>query len=69
MRAKILRINQEILNAVDGDFKSGAEMLEKMFSRKFKMNASFASQLTPDEIDTIDGVFSEKMNTITMEAA
>jgi hypothetical protein len=33
------------------------------------MNASFASQLTPDEIDTIDGVFSEKMNTLTMEAA
>jgi hypothetical protein len=69
IRAKTLRINQEILNAVDGDFKSGAEILEKMFSRKFKMNASFASQLTADEIDTIDGVFSEKMNTITTEAA
>lgn len=69
IRAKTLRINQEILNAVDGDFKSGAEILEKMFSRKFKMNASFAAQLTADEIDTIDGVFSEKMNTITAEAA
>jgi hypothetical protein len=69
MRAKTLRINQEILNVVDGDFKSGAEILEKMFGRKFKMNASFASQLTSDEIDMIDGVFSEKMNTLTMEAA
>lgn len=67
-RTTILRVNQEILNAVNGDFKTGAEILEKMFSRKFKMNASFASQLTPDEIDTIDGVFLDKMNS-TMEAA
>jgi hypothetical protein len=67
-RATILRVNQEILNAVDGDFKTGAEILEKMFGRKFKLNASFASQLNSDEIDTIDGVFQEKINSI-MEAA
>jgi hypothetical protein len=67
-RTTILRVNQEILNAVNGDFKTGAEILEKMFSRKFKLNASFASQLTPDEINTIDGVFQDKM-TSTMEAA
>jgi hypothetical protein len=67
-RTTILRVNQEILNAVNGDFKTGAEILEKMFNRKFKLNASFASQLTPDEINTIDGVFQDKM-TSTMEAA
>lgn len=67
-RTKMLRVNQEILNAVNGDFKTGAEILEKMFSRKFKLNASFASQLTPNEIDTIDGVFHDKMNSV-MEAA
>ena len=68
-RAKTLRINQEILNAVDGDFKQGSEILEKMFNRKFKMNASFASQLTPDEISTIDGVFEEKMNLMNEKVA
>ncbi|MFA6145536.1 MAG: hypothetical protein WCW84_09995 [Sulfurimonas sp.] len=69
LRAKTLRINQEILNAVDGDFKQGAEILEKMFNRKFKMNASFASQLSPDEIDTIDGVFTQKINTLNEKVA
>ncbi len=68
-RATLLRVNQEILNAVEGDFKTGAEILEKMFSRKFKLNASFASQLTSDELEMIDGTFKEKINGMKEEAA
>lgn len=68
-RTTILRVNQEILNAVNGDFKTGAEILERMFNRKFKLNASFASQLTEEELNGIDGSFSQKMKSLSTEAA
>ena len=60
-RTKQFRVNQEILRAMEGNFKEGAEVLEKLYNRKFKLNASFASQLTPEELDEIDGNFMQKV--------
>ncbi len=68
-RTRQYRINQEILKAVEGDFKLGASVLEKMFERKFKLNSSFASQLDPHELDNIEGIFLQKMQELHLEVA
>lgn len=68
-RAKILRINQEILEVAEGNHKEGAELLAKLFNRKFKLNTSFTSQLSDIEIELIDGKFKtlveDKLDTPT----
>jgi len=69
MRVKIFRANQEILNAVDGDFKRGAEALEQIFNRKLKLNASLASQLSEDELEQISGRFEQILEEIKNKVA
>lgn len=64
-RSQALRVSHEILKASDGDHKTGAELLAKLFDRKFKLNASFTSQLTQEEIDSIDGNFTQMLENIT----
>lgn len=68
-RAKTLRINQEILEVAGGNHKDGAELLSKLFNRKFKLNTSLTSQLSDIEIELIDGKFKtlveNKIDTIT----
>jgi hypothetical protein len=54
-RARIFKINQEILELANADYKQAAILLEKHFGRKFKLNASFAAQLSDEELDQIDG--------------
>lgn len=56
-RARILKINQEILDVANGSHKVGAELLAKLFNRKFKLNTSLVSQLSDIEIELIDGKF------------
>jgi hypothetical protein len=63
-RSQALRVSHEILKASDGDYKRGADILAKVFGRKFKLNASFTSQLTQEEIDSIDGNFAQMIENL-----
>lgn len=68
-RVRQIRVNQEILRVVDGDFKRGADELERIFGRKFKFNASLASQLSSSEIESIDGKFANLLTSTQQIAA
>lgn len=68
-RAKMLQINQEILQVAEGSYKKGAELLSKVFNRKFKLNVSFISQLSDEEIEQIDGKFRNLIESNTETAA
>lgn len=65
-RAKLMRINQEILEVAEGSHKRGSELLGQVFNRKFKLNSSFASQLSDEELDHIDGKFATLVEAITV---
>ncbi len=64
-RTKTLRINQEILEIANGSHKKGAELLGRVFNRKFKLNSSLASQLSEEELKQIDGHFKELVAQLT----
>jgi hypothetical protein len=71
-RVKHMRINQEILKVADGSHKKGAELLGMIFERKFKLNSSFASQLSDEELEYIEGNFAtlvEKLATDQKQVA
>lgn len=54
-RARDMKLNQEILACVQGDYKQGCTLLEKHYGRKFKLNSSFASQLSEEERENLEG--------------
>mgnify|MGYP005988978063 CR=1 FL=1 len=62
-RARDMKLNQEILACVQGDYKQGCSLLERYYGRKFKLNSSFSSQLSEEEIESLDG----KVATILQE--
>jgi hypothetical protein len=58
-RTQMMRVSQEILAAAEGDYKTGAELLSRLFKRKFKLNTSFTAQLSQEEMQQIDGKFAD----------
>jgi len=65
-RSQALRVSHEILKASDGHYGKCAELLSKVFGRKFKLNTSFTSQLTQEEIDRIDGKFEQVLESLNI---
>lgn len=68
-RAKMMQINQEILEVADGSHNKGAELLSLVFGRKFKLNTSFSSQLSKEETEKIDGNFASLVENATSQDA
>jgi len=66
-RAKLLRINQEVLEVAGGSHKKGAELLGAVLNKKFKLNSSFSSQLSDEEMELIDGKFATLVANLTQD--
>lgn len=67
-RARHMSINQEILEVAGGSHKKGSELLELVFKRKFKLNVSFTSQLSEEEMNSLEGQFKILVDKATQAA-